>query len=80
MVVYDPYHPLGATAGQWDVSSQVCVVIGDGAGGAVELNVFQVDVLQCDNWEHQGHLCVRALQILGKRGVRCGEHMFIPAP
>ena len=58
MFFYDPYHSLGATAGQWDMSSQVCVVKGDRAGGAVELNVFQVDVLQCGDWEHQGHLCV----------------------
>ena len=39
VVFDDAYYSLGAAAGQWDVSGQVRVVIGDGAGGAVELKV-----------------------------------------
>lgn len=75
---YDSYHFFGATACQWDASGQVCAVIGDGAGGAVELNVFQDDVLQCGHREHQPHLCAGALQPWWKR-VGHEEHTLIPA-
>lgn len=49
------YHSLGATAVEGDVSSQVCVVVGDRTGGAVELQFIQVDVAQGRDREHQSH-------------------------
>lgn len=40
------YHSFGAAATQGDACSQVCAVVGDGTGGAVELQFGQVDVAQ----------------------------------
>lgn len=37
---------LGAAAIQGDACGQVCAVVGDGTGGAVELQLCQVDVTQ----------------------------------
>lgn len=57
------YHSLGAAATQRDVCSQVCAVIGDGTGGAVELQFCQVDVNQGGDREHQHHPCFITVQL-----------------
>lgn len=51
------YHGLGAAAVQGDAGCQVCAVVADGAGGAVELEFCQVDVGKRGDREHQNHLC-----------------------
>lgn len=56
------YHSLGAAASQGDACSQVCVVVGDGTGGAVELQFVQVDVRKGGDREHQSHLCLLTLE------------------
>lgn len=43
--------------------SQVCVVVGDGTGGAVELQFGQVDVTQGGDREHQSHFCLLTRQL-----------------
>lgn len=60
------YHSLGAAAVEGDAGSQVCAVVDDGTGGAVELQFVQVDVAQGGDREHQRHLCVVALQLCKK--------------
>lgn len=57
------YHSLGAAAVQGDVCSQVCVVVVDGTGGAVELQFSQVNVNQGGDREHQSHLCIITRQL-----------------
>lgn len=51
------YHGLGAAAVQGDAGCQVCAVVADGASGAVELELSQVDVWERADREHQIHLC-----------------------
>lgn len=51
------YHDLGAAAVQGDAGCQVCAVVADGASGAVELELSQVDVWERADREHQIHLC-----------------------
>lgn len=41
----------------------MCAVVGDRAGGAVELELRQVDVCEGGDGEHQNHLRPPALQL-----------------
>lgn len=40
----------------------MCVIVVDGAGGAVELEFGKVDVCERGDGEHQSHLCLLTLQ------------------
>lgn len=64
------YHGLGAAGIQGDAGCQVCAVVADGASGAVELELSQVDVLERGDREHQIHLCFPT-------GQHCREYRYI---